>query len=630
MRPLVLLALVLLAPLAQAHLGLPAAPLAVDAPATPPPAAHAATRVLPTELPHPVFPRASTLGAAAAEAGSPDYSIAFQCPDATLGLTPPSCPFRVVDTDDLLGNPGLVVDPLVPGRLAFAALHGGVGGGPSEVSREGQTHTTYTTVAYGLNWEDQPYSPPSPPFDFDETIYGEDVHALIDNVSRTLHVASLYAWKDEGWRHGVVTWKFSQETRSLDYNFVNGYFESRVAGGHMGPIWLVEMEQAGLVALLWAESAPENETVTINGVETRAWLAGALSLPDPITEWVRFEETLLVPDCATPTNPVAHDARLYVGCTVETARDGAAPGELVMHELDTATFSQRPVGRAPFSGPDALLDVDTRTGARGEEDRLVLARTYLGPAEPVANETNATSNASSPTNETMDNASADAPVFGEPKPSLRPYVEFATARLTDDPDAPIAWEEPKRVGPLGEAIQSLVATRLNALLYRGETDTIHAIVREENDLPDDLDPEMRVPLWGKSLVVLDPLGEALVALDLDLSEKGEVFFDESDIPSDERVYGDTRDSLIEVADRIYVAFNDYSVIVVSEIVESDRRVQPIVLQTAPPVPQPAPAPQVSAAATTTGVFVGVGAGALVARLAYARFASASGAGRGKR
>ncbi|HEX2022404.1 MAG TPA: hypothetical protein VHH36_06800 [Candidatus Thermoplasmatota archaeon] len=610
-----------LAPTAFAHaLPVPVA-LAPAHPAAATPPAPPATKAVDLRVPELVNVVAPGPGgrALAVEAGVPDYSITFSCPALPLGLLEDACPNRIVDGDDILGNPGLAVDPVVPGRIAFASLHGQAAErGPTPLARDGQTHTTFTTLAFGTNWEDQPYSPPSPPFDYgDERIVGLDVHALIDK-SRALQIASLYAHRSGGdgspWKYSIVTWKFDQESRKLDYNFISDVFQNEKPGGSIEAPTLVEVPAASSVVLTWLERGPpvstDNATGAVaNATVATAWLAAAVTTADAYSPWERLAPAALIAPCQDATNPVALDTHVLVACE---APDPLDPARNVtrLWTIDVSLRTATPGAVLPVSARHARLaateDGDVAIVQVDSVRRPEEPKPQPEPEPPAANESgngsqNATANRTRP----------------------------ATARLRDvrawmstSSDGGESWSRAiDIVDVVHNRSRNLTGARVTALLYSPDTLTLHMIVEEQAS---QADVEAGLPRWRKALVVTDPVGTTLLRMDLDLSDKGEVFFNGG--PTEDPVYGDTRDSLIRVSGQEYIAFADYGVVVFAEITEHDERI------VVDPVPQPAPPPepvailQASAVQTATGTFAGVVAAAAAARVVGHKMAAGAGKG----
>lgn len=575
----VALALVLVAslPLAVAHGAtdvLPATPLL-------PASAPSVVPVTLGELPHRVLP-SPFAGPDLGPAAPSSYRLNFTCPSSLLATQFFPCPNRIVDTDDLLGNPSLAVDPLFPEHMAFASLHGTAANGPSNLSRGRQPHTVHTTTLAGADWRDQPYGEPNPPGGRNRMVVGEDTAAIMDSVGN-LYVASLYAWRDRNddngtWAYSIAQWKFDSTADILTYAFPNAVFDNRAPGTVISRPYLLELPEVRKILLLWQENAPVGVNVTVAGRAMSGWLGGATTLADAVSPWSKLDDKFAIGPCANLTNPVAYRAKVYVGCEAAggfTAMAGVAPGDVVLHELDTEKGLVRVVSKTPIRG-DARLAVD-------EGGRLALVAVKV--TSPV---------------------------------SVKAQV--TTSNLGE------GWTRPYEFGDqLHNASLGVKTARVNALLYRGQSNVLHMVYLEENAR---LEGQPRTVGWRKALVAVDPIGTVLVNKDLKISDKGEVFGSRRS-RSNEAPYGDTRDTLLKVGEREFIAFNDYAVIVVAEILEHDERepLQPNGID--PPPPEPVPAVEVSVVNVGVGVVAGATAAEAIRRIAAQRLAHLDGSGRGK-
>lgn len=568
------------------------------------------------ELPRLVAAQGGSLGASVGK----DYSLTFECPPAQMtldvagnGARAAGCPNRIVDEDDLLGNPALAVDPVVPGRYAFASLHGqpARGSPASPIARDGQTHTTFSTVALGDQWTDQPYYPPQAAFPDGRHVLGLDVDALIDE-QRTLHVASLYAHQGAGndpWNYTIVLWKFSQELREgsrqgltqTDYDLVNAAFHNRLPGSVIDNLWLLEDKGDNLVYLLWHERAGPNATLPVKGLgNVTSWIAGAVTTADAVSSWARLPDSMLVGGCATPSNPVLAEGRILIAC--EAGAQGEPLLHLGPHEIGLRAMVPA-LRAAQDEGKTPLVNGTLRLAANARGDVALLTARVVFP------------NGTTAENLTKPNARSGG-VNVTANTSV--VAQIATRGLDG------SWSRPHDFGDKIHNASSVVrAARFNAALYRDASDVIHVIFLEERVSNR---TEKEVPRWSKHLLAIDPVGTVVFDADLNLSDKGQVFGGRA--AGDTTPYGDTRDSLVDVHGEEFIGFADYAVLVFAKVVEHDQRVAPAVQEVPPPVAEALPA--VESVATATGIGLGataaVGAGALVAR----KVALAHGQGRGKR
>src|SRR5581483_8297667 len=137
--------------------------------------------------------------------------VEFVCPPALAALPTQAvdCPTYVLDAEDLMGQPALVVDPNNVHAMSFSAIHGGRGlhplpndQPPSERSRQNsvhQPHTTFVSNDGGKTWGDHPYYAPDA---IDpkmcgsvraSSLYGEDNAAVIDPRGKVV-LCALYAY----------------------------------------------------------------------------------------------------------------------------------------------------------------------------------------------------------------------------------------------------------------------------------------------------------------------------------------------------------------------------------------------------------------------------------------------------
>lgn len=530
---------------------------------------------------HPLDAPPLVRGHSLAPATAGSYRIEFQCPEPPLGGGGLPCPLRIIDSADALGNPALAVDPLYPEHMAFASLHGQQGFGPSHLSRDGQTHTTFTSLTFGVDWRDNPYSPPSPPYDSGRIVFGEDVHMIMDAVGN-MHVASLYSHSDASdpnatWENTIVNWKFDATLDVLSYAFPAGAFTPREARHAIETHWLLELPDSDEVLLLWRERAGAWNASLGPAAAPPARVVGARTPADPFSPWTPLDDKLAVGPCADTTNPVLHSGRVYLGCVAGanfTAFPAVEPGEIVVYELDPLATSVRAVSKAPLTGGSPRLAADA-------QGRLALV-------------------------------AADV-VDGE-----RVRLRLATG------DVDGAWSKPREVDA-HNGTRGVAEARVNAVLYRGGTNTVHMIYLERANATDVRAGE---PMWRKSLLVADALGTVLVNLDLDLSDKGDVYT-YSDPPDDEAIFGDTRDSLIEVNGREFMAFADYGAVVLAEILEIDEREDAAVMESTLPPPELVPAAELPVMSVGVGVIAAAVAAEALRRAAAQRFEHRHGQGRDK-
>ncbi len=618
---------VALLPSVASSLGLPVivpAPGAV--PAMPAPADVADDAWAAASPIEPLGPRLATARAAALAAPptTSSYRVEFACPRTGLPIFGASrdCPMRIVDGADLLGNPGLAVDANPTGRMAWASLHGQQGHEPTNLSRANQTHTTFTSSLFGAGWQDQPYYPPDALSGSSDdrvrvgpialgigggsgglVIRGEDVHAAMDALG-VLYVASLYSLRDAedanaSWAYAIAQWKFDPQLNALDYGEPNAVFRGRADGGAIETLWLVDVAGEETMALAWRERAADGAPFTLGGRNLTAWISVAVTPTDLVSPWTPLGDGAILGSCARTTNPVAYAGLLYVGCVVDAfgdppvdAPDDAAPGDLLVFALDPAAGTWTFVSEASVRGGDPRL-------ATTPDGRMAIVSVEAVPA-------------------------ADGPADAPANASRRLRAEITTGR------AGAEWSAPRAFGDrVHDSSRGLARARVQAIMYRNATDTVHLVILEEATAREVNASESR---WRKAFVVLDARGTPLANVDLNLSDRGEVFggFEGGDAPSGTDVYGDTRDSIIESAGREYLAFADYGVVVFTEILEHDERLAGVALGETPPPPEPVPLAEPIVASVAVGAIASVVAAEAVRRVVAARWGASSGHGRGRR
>lgn len=289
--------------------------------------------------------------AAEAAKGPAGYEIELSCPsdetygDPREGYLYEGCPQRARDEADLLGQPVFVVDPKDPDRVAFHSLHGSHDrDGPSDHSRDGQTHTVFASTDHGVHWSDNPYTPSDAGLDAEES-YGQYAAAAVDGDGR-LHLASLYATRqDEAspLRWTLATWRLPGITSVEDSEAFSGAtLLDAPNGSRIRTPWLVRAGGVnGTVTLTWWEGAGDDGAIraatAVDGSYRRLNLTGAAA------------------PCADGSNAASHDGLVYVACR----RPG---GALDLLEIEPRT------GRVTVAGTIGLPagDPHLAVGAEGQ------------------------------------------------------------------------------------------------------------------------------------------------------------------------------------------------------------------------------------------------------------------------
>lgn len=275
------------------------------------------------------------------------------------------CPIRAVDSDDLMGDPSLAVDPLQPENLIMGSLHGcardatcPLGGNcpqetPSPRARCGQVFTTFTSQDEGVDWLDSPFVPPE---DIGGDAFGIHPQVTIDPYGQ-VYVGSLYAIPSGSDGNGTSTYDYvigAQKFESIDtigeeqtssqgsYNaeYITPVYENNA----IDQMWFLFNPITDNMTLVWHESVfvppvPPCETDSAYLVDA----GGNYVKVDAVAqEATVYQETNGVPDLQTaltcPSNP---DQQLV-----------AMPDPLAM-------AVRAPAGASPSAGVPALAQAGT-------------------------------------------------------------------------------------------------------------------------------------------------------------------------------------------------------------------------------------------------------------------------------
>lgn len=281
-----------------------------------------------------------------------DYTLTFRCPslvESEGGLQSTQCPAFLLDVEDIMAQPVLVVDPRDNQKIAFHALHGGPGARVATqsepftaASRDDylhQPHTVFQSDDGGQWFDDNRYYSPIR-FSYPE-IFGEDNALTLDHRGNLL-VSSLYSYRetaDSPLRFAFFNWQ--SETIDVpfqqDANYVRR--DPRDATAAVHELHNVYDRATRTMAVFWLEE----------GGDGRRFIEG---------DWVQVGEgawdaipnqTRLGP-CSDMTNVVESGDRLYVGCVAAEGYplpDGATVGQLMIHRYDPRTWNHTFVGVAP-------------------------------------------------------------------------------------------------------------------------------------------------------------------------------------------------------------------------------------------------------------------------------------------
>lgn len=336
-------------------------------------------------------------------------TMEFRCPNVDGGTTVrdgtntmtvrATCPYRIIDDQDLMGSPQIAVKQSDPNALAFFSLHGaGTTQGPSPRSRDpspdtpqsltGQSHTTFTSIDQGQSWYDNPWGTDG---------FGEHISGVMD-ADGNLYIAALWSKRLGGgeFDYVVKTYK-EQDGRFQIANYQpSKTFPNRAAGNIIDQANLVyvpgqsifatndtgnmttnatapadsgqignytDPDSAGTanspddrVMLVWNEHARDWRNST---TAKSAWIDAAWTDTTSRHNWTRLATEELIGPCMAASNPVSWNGKAYVACVVDAgyrARSRARIGDVDIWSID------------PMTGQTDLVDFTKMSG--GGEPRL--------------------------------------------------------------------------------------------------------------------------------------------------------------------------------------------------------------------------------------------------------------------
>lgn len=338
------------------------------------------------------------------------YTLVIDCPETFQVAGQVDCPVRAVDSEDMMGDPSVAVDPFDPANLIVASLHGGVYGGggagttgaldctepgPTPKSRCGQVFTTFTSTDHGAYWVDNPFYPPE---DVGQDAYGQHPQVTIDPYGH-VYVGSLYAMpKSGGWDYVIASQKFaSLDTidQEQDGEYHTQYLDPVHLGNQISQMWFLFNPVTDNMTIVWNEQIP---AVALNQTQAQEECvplpppapcipppAGA-ARPQPAAQaaakggaksvigvvWstsstkspyhYQKEEWAIGP-CLTSTNPVLSEGWLYVGCVTNPAEGQfpwnptGAPGTVEMFRMESSGGEPQYIGSSPMVGGAPKLGV---------------------------------------------------------------------------------------------------------------------------------------------------------------------------------------------------------------------------------------------------------------------------------
>lgn len=286
-----------------------------------------------------------------------DYGLSFRCVPLSEPSSPAetalACPSYVLDVEDLLAQPALILDPNNPDWVAFHALHGGHGvhptqPPPSNRSRSNelhQPHTTFQSADRGANWADNRYYAPSAIDRPGRTVFGEDNAAVVDGAGN-VHLASLYSYRSGAAaanRYAVALWKSGPINQIIDYLVGLQVVELE---GRADTLQLGYAPSSGLVAAVWRETAPPAAArgapgpASIMITSSEAGRGKPWSAPQP---WVHA--------CRASSNVIGLGDQFLVACQADAGYDqgpAPAPGRWYLHGYALRSLHQQHLGPLPF------------------------------------------------------------------------------------------------------------------------------------------------------------------------------------------------------------------------------------------------------------------------------------------
>ncbi len=306
------------------------------------------------------------------------YSLRMTCPAVTNGYRPSTnaetitatCPFRIIDEQDLLGSVMLAVNPLDIRDQAFFSLHGaGQEGGPSNRSRDPNnsgTHSTFTTEDQGISWTDQPINSHYPA----GGALGEFASGAFDSEG---HLYIGYLWSHPGsgdaWDYTVGLYK--QDVVENPIRYVAGEHIRAESDATIERVDVVQVTDAAPPADL-ANSTQRDVAGTPAPPTAERMLAGWFQTYSNGTgfvdaawtdirsgnDWTRLNETQRIGPCRAGSNPVPFDGDVYVACVIGPgydARDRARVGEVDIWRIDLETNTAEFHATTPFNGGQPLM-----------------------------------------------------------------------------------------------------------------------------------------------------------------------------------------------------------------------------------------------------------------------------------
>ncbi len=514
---------------------------------------------------HARAPGPGAAGTAMFRAG--DYDVQFMCPTVARNQADaPVCPSYLVDAEDVLGQPVLVVDPHHPGFMAFNALHGGPGpdvpgssAPPSSTARDNaihQPHTTFQSRDAGGRWDDNRYYAR---LDDADRIWGVD-NAMGADEEGDLTIVSVYAVENGDERSYKATLHTAgRAAKPVDYDRDYVVRGTLVPGASMHDAHVVSFGATQSIVAMWLEG--EGQATQLR------FMARAQGSP-----W--SEPTEAIDFCDAISNPISQANRLMLLCRISPGADvaGVADGSIQLVAIDDE-WQVSILSEAPLRGTNNLRLADASATVAGG---VVAAGGSL------------------------DSGKARVQVaFGVVGGKWAPVRDYRDS--FSDPDE----------------TRALVAARVNALAYLATSGTVHMILAEEYDGLQDPDGSPFRKVYG----VVHGGGRLLGTWSLGYGDPASrVLFPAHVAGLDAGVYDDPKDSIVihETASgdqRAFIAYGDHGVVRYAELLE----IQPTPPAFPPITPaSPIPAPLAGVNPAVVAAVAGVLSTAAVARMAAAK------------
>lgn len=519
-------------------------------------------------------------------AGAGGYIVNFRCPKPTENSdAAKGCPLYLLDLHDVMGQPQLVIDPHVKDYMGFNALHGRslpttpTYQPPSDQSRDNNLHQPHTTFQTRDGFASTPldnfYYVHDSMIRPGRVIFGEDNAIVLDAAGR-VYIASLYAYRDsaaEPDNYALWTFKANRISDAVDY--YSNPIKVPIEKSHkVDSIHLVYVKETDRVAVLWRESANDTKS------GPKSWIDLAWTVPGEGGRWKALDKTQRIGPCSGISNPTVLGRELFVGCFSEAGYQYHANqtmGNLQIHSIDTATWTQRYVAPTPIPRTGNAVLGDWRYG-----------RMFI----------------------------ASAGVRGDGKP----YVELSYG------ERGMGWSEPHEITSNLEhsdlaARDKVREARVTAAAYVHRSGSLHLIYMERYFRSPQEAMSFGALEYSKTLASVRADGDYQGGMDLQIGINAtRVDYGASFTGLGQGVFNDLHDDIEVWTDQFgndheFIAFGDYGYVRFARV-EEDNFLPPIVPFAQPPPPIPAPTPGLNPA--QVAAVAGALSAAILARLLAAK------------